>query len=525
MDFTSDAGSTSVHDCTICPAGTNLLHPLSSSCSLSETFQQIEQAKGWRIWTPVFHSNSGWAWGVSSLSFYSDHDCQALISPLGIPINSANAGDGFGPENAFNSTETNNWGGRIDSDSSFWLGMMFDSLQSVKCVQVSSKTQHVNELRIQAYIDTEDRWENVWIQKSLDTTNWIVVNTIRLDYNEPPTSSPIQLANPPTFSPIKVTNPPTSLPTKVTENPTSSPIQLANPPTFSPIKVTNPPTSSPTLATENPTSLPTTVTEDPTSSPTLATEKPTSSPTLATENPTSSPVITVEVVPTKCTEQRSTKYLFRFNNRGKPVGRTCHSLTQKSKKFITKMCTKDIESSTKFDHAKVACPVTCGCNDGNLSAAPIASPVISPTSPPNTGLSASECKETGSTLYLSRLKQNGRPITRTCASLSQLSPMVRSNICANKVKSFQNFDPPSKACPVSCGCDKGANEVCEQNDNDEFLYKRVYFNGIPRAVTLTCSQLNSKSSTRISNICSKTLEFGGYLPANAVCFESCKSPC
>ncbi len=198
-------GSTSIDDCKQCPAGTKLFHPMSSECTLSHDVVQIDESKGWRIWAPSSHSVSGWAWAVKNLSFYEDIYCQNLVSTSGIPIDSANAGSvDYGPENAFGLGMYENWGGRVDGNQAFWLGMTFDDLTRVQCVEITSFRHHVNEIRIQA-LDANGNWQNVWIQK-LDVQKYISTNTIQLNYSgNPVTRSPVT-----TLSPTKA---PTKAPT------------------------------------------------------------------------------------------------------------------------------------------------------------------------------------------------------------------------------------------------------------------------------------------------------------------------
>ena len=72
----------------------------------------------------------------------------------------------------------------------FWLGMMFDSLQSVKCVQVTSNNRnHVYEITgVQAYNESNGGWENDWIEKTFNVDSGSLQNNIKLDYMIPSTA-------------------------------------------------------------------------------------------------------------------------------------------------------------------------------------------------------------------------------------------------------------------------------------------------------------------------------------------------
>jgi len=306
----SDIGSTSIDDCKRCPAGTYLPHPLASNCHVSENFNEVEQAKGWRLWTPGSHSTTGWSWEVMNVSFYSDMSCQTLISPSGLPIDSANAGFNYRADNAFGIDNGDTWGGRLDDDETLWIGMMFDLAIGVKCIEVKSYNDHVHDIRVQAYNEIKNEWENAWIQDSMDTSNVISTNTIRLNYGGGafPTKSPTMS---PTMSPTK--------------SPTMSP-------TMSPTKS---PTMSPTTAL--------------TSAPTSAIVQ------AQTPAPTA-------IVQTNCVEVPSNRYFVKVKSNGKVMTKTCRFLSLRTAAQITRICRKLTQSNEQFDRPKVACPVTCGCD-------------------------------------------------------------------------------------------------------------------------------------------------------------------
>ena len=79
----------------------------------------------------------------------------------GTAIDSVNAGNGWDPENAFGGGWI--WGGRPDSEGFVWVGKIFGPAVTVRCVKIHLPNwdgKGVTEVRIQAYIEGENRWEN-----------------------------------------------------------------------------------------------------------------------------------------------------------------------------------------------------------------------------------------------------------------------------------------------------------------------------------------------------------------------------
>mmetsp|Transcript_21947 Transcript_21947/g.33289 ORF Transcript_21947/g.33289 Transcript_21947/m.33289 type:complete len:435 (+) Transcript_21947:252-1556(+) len=77
---------------------------------------------------------SGWAWDVSNVQFFSD---TVQVHPLSA-IDSANAGGGWGPQNALGESNNLPWGGRVDGNGEFWIGGIFDAnITSVKVLETS----------------------------------------------------------------------------------------------------------------------------------------------------------------------------------------------------------------------------------------------------------------------------------------------------------------------------------------------------------------------------------------------------
>ena len=179
----SSAGSTKLSDCFGCGAGLSLPHPLATSCTISETFLPISSSNGWRVWAPDFHTINPDRWGMKKIEFYSDDECDGTpLNMNGEAIDSDNYGNG--PDSAFNDN-TDVWTGKKDSTGAFWIGMRFDNKRTVKCVKLKSTANSVREVRVQALLNNV--WNNVWIQKDLDTTGSAEVF---LSMIHPPTSAP-----------------------------------------------------------------------------------------------------------------------------------------------------------------------------------------------------------------------------------------------------------------------------------------------------------------------------------------------
>jgi hypothetical protein len=162
-------GSTSLSDCEPCPGGTYLENPLSAACTISEDYQEITSSKGWRLWAHETHTVSGWAW-VKNLELYSSGDCSgSKIVSDGTSFDSGNADSTYwGPERAFNGGV---WGGRQDEFNHFYIGMMFNSAKVVRCVKYTNfGDKPAIEVRVQAFNNINEVWENAYIKKDLDLT-------------------------------------------------------------------------------------------------------------------------------------------------------------------------------------------------------------------------------------------------------------------------------------------------------------------------------------------------------------------
>ena len=213
------AGSIDLSACQLCPGGMYLSHKFDSACTLSNEYSEIISSLGWRIWATDYQTIQSWVWDVKELEFYDNESCSGakIDTSTGNPINSGNAGSGWGPQNAFDGGASV-WGGRPNADNLFWLGMEFTSPVSVKCVRVqNSGDKGTTSLRVQALDSNTGRWQNSWIYDDLDVTPaaW---NTISMVYGtQSPTTSKKPSESPTTSSP---TNAPSQNPSKA---PTLSP--------------------------------------------------------------------------------------------------------------------------------------------------------------------------------------------------------------------------------------------------------------------------------------------------------------
>merc|ERR1712156_73758 len=166
----------------------------SPSAPPSQSYEEITSATGWRVWAPDYDTYLGWVWDVNEIQFYDNLDCTGSMIDIsgGTPIDSNNAGPGWGPQNAFDDNLNNVWGGRPDSDGIYFIGMDFgSSSKQVKCLKLYrlSDTKYAVNVRIQAFVD--GTWKNAWIEENLPDTvipgpNFY--NKISLDYESSSTS-------------------------------------------------------------------------------------------------------------------------------------------------------------------------------------------------------------------------------------------------------------------------------------------------------------------------------------------------
>jgi hypothetical protein len=171
----SVAGSVGLESCVSClDDGLEPLGVISKDCKVSKIADPTQNTGSlWRILAPMAHTVTGWSLDVEELEFYSADDCRStsrISTTGGIPFDSGNAGNGWGPEKAFNASWS--WGGRRDSRDLFYLGIDFKREVSVSCIIYKQSSVMVKELRIQAKSPGQ-AWKNVWIQRSFQSTTVI----------------------------------------------------------------------------------------------------------------------------------------------------------------------------------------------------------------------------------------------------------------------------------------------------------------------------------------------------------------
>jgi len=125
--------------------------------------EPITQSDQWRIFTDK--SKNPTTLDVYELNFYSDASCSSdsKVSPNGVAFDSAHYAAGWGPENAFKSGG-NPWGGR-KSGGFFWLGMKFEKVITVKCIEVLQGGHYGTEWTVEAQIDGD--WAMVAEKKNI----------------------------------------------------------------------------------------------------------------------------------------------------------------------------------------------------------------------------------------------------------------------------------------------------------------------------------------------------------------------
>ena len=156
-----------------------------------ESFVEITSSTAWRIFSPSSDLNSGWNWDIPELKLFDNLECSGspVDTSQGTPIDSAHAGGGWVPGNAFDNSNWSAWGGRPDSNDNFWLGIEFNSKVEVRCIKLYQGTPaYSDKIRIQAK-DDEGIWQDAWIEELGPPAEDGDVSIIPINYN-PPTSAP-----------------------------------------------------------------------------------------------------------------------------------------------------------------------------------------------------------------------------------------------------------------------------------------------------------------------------------------------
>jgi hypothetical protein len=175
-DKVAPVGSTSVAACTPCGDGMYLPHPQAPACAEDLTvYSNISLSTKWRVFTPASHvADGGWRMDVSRLVFYTTYVgpgvCTGPITP-GAALDSGNAGDGWGPGNAWDLYDGNVWGGRPDAANNYYIGQSWGSVAKyVGCVLMNQNDASVaDQLMLQAWDAPAGKWRTVRIVGSADS--------------------------------------------------------------------------------------------------------------------------------------------------------------------------------------------------------------------------------------------------------------------------------------------------------------------------------------------------------------------
>ena len=184
-------GSLSISACEKCLDGFILLDPQANECSLSDEYDEsIDTASGWRIWAPSTLSTLWWVVQVKNMKMYPTSDCTGTevivdITTVSSYVESGNGGGG--PEKAFE--DDGKWEGRRDADKLFYVGVILNQDVTVKCMRIQFGTNYMKEIRVQAFDEIEQEWQNVWIQKNVMLTGGVInvgvgVNLTTCDQNQ-----------------------------------------------------------------------------------------------------------------------------------------------------------------------------------------------------------------------------------------------------------------------------------------------------------------------------------------------------
>jgi len=150
-----------------CPGGFKLVN---STCTISETFEEITSSKRWRVWATKDHLNTEEVWDINDLAFYDNYNCIGSKLNDGKPIESGHYPSSYVPARAFDGNTSTIWGGQEDEDSLFWLGMEYNISRNVSCVSILDiDDRGVREVRVQAWQNNTATWQNAMIVKLLQS--------------------------------------------------------------------------------------------------------------------------------------------------------------------------------------------------------------------------------------------------------------------------------------------------------------------------------------------------------------------
>ena len=190
-------GSTDISNCSKCLDGFTVPDPQAKKCALSEDFDEsITSSNGWRIWAPAELSTKPISVRVNNMKMYSTSDCtgnEVVIDLADVTLVHSGSAPKNTPDKAFQ--DKDRWGGKPDDDGLFYLGVMFNQHVTVRCMRISFGNKYMTEIRVQAFIESEDKWENVHIEKNVAggeiDVGWITVNSPTMQPSKSPSMPPV----------------------------------------------------------------------------------------------------------------------------------------------------------------------------------------------------------------------------------------------------------------------------------------------------------------------------------------------
>jgi hypothetical protein len=208
----SAAGSDSLSSCTSCLVdGLEPVGKRSKDCKVSSSAKPaMNNGTSWRFLVPKEHTVSE-SVTVSDIELYSSDDCSSstrINTTGGIAFStnsttatttSAQAAVAFDGKNA---TSSSRLAGKFDSRDLFFVGITLNRAVTVSCIVYKQQTLMIKELRVQAKLETEESWRNVWIARYIpNVTNVIPFGVVP---TRAPTAMPTMPSrtNAPTKSPV-----------------------------------------------------------------------------------------------------------------------------------------------------------------------------------------------------------------------------------------------------------------------------------------------------------------------------------
>ena len=122
----------------------------------------------WRLVTAKSSTRDIGGWEIESIAFFATKDCSEstrLNTVGGIPMDSGNAGEGWGPSGAFNESPMA-WYGMPDENDLIWIGFEFPSDVAIQCMIVKQVIPSP-KIHIQNRPNDQSNWYDIWIAEGL----------------------------------------------------------------------------------------------------------------------------------------------------------------------------------------------------------------------------------------------------------------------------------------------------------------------------------------------------------------------